>query len=240
MRLPPRLPRPRPRLLRPRADAPSTDVVHEVAGAFTGGTGLGNGGDTIALTLGATTLRSFTYDDTAPWPTAPDGHGPSLVLKSPTTNPDHSLATNWIASADRGGTPAQSPAQMTFAAWRAAYSDALVAMSDNDGDGIPNALEYALLLNPLVANQGALPSAELVDVNGQNHLAITFRYRPASDLTIEVQTSNMLGAWVTVPNVTLVSSIDHGDGSLTQTWRCSTGVPGLARQFLRVRAVVTP
>jgi hypothetical protein len=212
-----------------------------IAGAFENGTGLANGGETIQLSrtdgLATTALRTFGYDDLAPWPTVADGSGPSLVLKSPATNPDHSDAANWIASADPGGTPAESPAQQTFDRWSAAFSDALALLGDDDRDGIANALEYALVLNPLVRNSGALPSAQIMSDAGQSYLAMTFRHRPAADLTLAVETSADLATWTGIPDVVLVNSTDHFDGSFTSTWRCAIPANG-ARQFLRLRATL--
>ncbi len=48
-------------------------------------------------------IDSLVYDDAAPWPTAPDGQGPTLELIHPTL--DNALGTSWVASAGRGGTP---------------------------------------------------------------------------------------------------------------------------------------
>jgi hypothetical protein len=45
-------------------------------------------------------VDSLTYDDSAPWPTEPDGNGPTLSLKNP--NLDNSLGENWIASLGYG------------------------------------------------------------------------------------------------------------------------------------------
>ena len=45
---------------------------------------LSNGGEqVILLGPGGQVLQSFTYDDAAPWPTAPDGNGPSLEIIDP-------------------------------------------------------------------------------------------------------------------------------------------------------------
>ena len=214
-----------------------------VAGTFALGTGLGNGGETIALTLTAnnltTTLFTMLYDDATPWPGSPDGNGPSLVLRTPTPNTNHSDSTNWIASADNGGSPGRTAAQMTFSQWRNAYGDTLAASGDDDGDGIPNALEYALSLNPLARNTNALPAGQLITDGGQTYLAISFRQRPAADLATIVETSETLGVWGTTPSVVLVGSIDNGDGTLTQTWRAASPYSA-GKQFLRIKATVNP
>ena len=64
---------------------------------------LDNGGENVFLdnNLGVQ-IDAVAYDDTAPWPTAADGTGPSLELLNPTL--DNTLPTSWFA-ATIGGTP---------------------------------------------------------------------------------------------------------------------------------------
>lgn len=67
-------------------------------------TNLSNGGETITLVDDTSAeVDSVTYDDAAPWPTSPDGNGPSLELKD--TSLDNSNPANWAASLSSGGTP---------------------------------------------------------------------------------------------------------------------------------------
>ena len=68
------------------------------------GGNLSNGGETVTLVNGASdTVDTVTYADTAPWPTAPDGTGPSLELRNLMS--DNTQAINWGASLATGGTP---------------------------------------------------------------------------------------------------------------------------------------
>ena len=68
------------------------------------GFGLGNGGDQVNLFDDDDVLRDFVeYDDTSPWPTSPDGTGPSLELINPLL--DNELASSWDPSVPVGGTP---------------------------------------------------------------------------------------------------------------------------------------
>lgn len=68
------------------------------------GFGLGGGGDTIFILDGSdSVVFTMTYGDDEPWPTAPDGDGPSLLLIS-TDCVDFSDAGCWTAGMD-GGTP---------------------------------------------------------------------------------------------------------------------------------------
>jgi hypothetical protein len=65
---------------------------------------LSNGGETITLVDGAAAvIDTVTYADTAPWPPAADGTGPSLELRGLLY--DNTLAENWGASTGTGGTP---------------------------------------------------------------------------------------------------------------------------------------
>ncbi len=59
--------------------------------------GLGGGGELIRLFNDNEVLVDFVeYDDEDPWPTEPDGNGPTLELISP--NYDNNVATSWAAS----------------------------------------------------------------------------------------------------------------------------------------------
>ncbi len=67
---------------------------------------LSNGGELVRLydNTGAI-VDSLTYDDVAPWPTLPDGHGPTLEKKAP--NLDGWDPASWHAVSGTNGTPGQ-------------------------------------------------------------------------------------------------------------------------------------
>ncbi len=70
---------------------------------FIGNTGFGLDGSGEFIQLKdaeGRTVDSLTYDDQGPWPTEPDGTGPTLELADPLT--DNSLGVNWKASAGNG------------------------------------------------------------------------------------------------------------------------------------------
>ena len=78
---------------------------------FENGTALGNGGETIKIEdANNSTVTEFAFDDTAPWPTAPDGGGPSLILIQPEIRPNPNITTNWRSSAYKEGNPGTSDA----------------------------------------------------------------------------------------------------------------------------------
>ena len=69
-----------------------------------GNFGLGNGGDAVRIwDADGILVDIVVYDDSSPWPTAPDGDGPTLSLIDP--NYDNSLPGSWLASEQDGGTP---------------------------------------------------------------------------------------------------------------------------------------
>lgn len=62
-----------------------------------GDNALSNGGAELIITnFSGTVIDSVDYDDAAPWPTEPDGDGPSLELLSPVL--DNALASSWRAN----------------------------------------------------------------------------------------------------------------------------------------------
>lgn len=72
---------------------------------FTDGA-VSNEGEAISLyDSRAVLIDSVEFNDKAPWPTLPDGNGPSLELTEPSL--DNSLAGSWSASPQVGGTPGQ-------------------------------------------------------------------------------------------------------------------------------------
>jgi len=65
--------------------------------------GFGNGGDAIRIYASDGSLRDVVYfEDAEPWPTQPDGEGPTLELISP--NFDNQMPDSWVVSF-RHGTP---------------------------------------------------------------------------------------------------------------------------------------
>ncbi|MCK4678268.1 MAG: lamin tail domain-containing protein, partial [Bacteroidales bacterium] len=63
------------------------------------GSSLNNGGEPIELSNQFGSVLDYVpYDDEAPWPTEPDGQGPSLTLCNPSD--DNSLAESWSASTE--------------------------------------------------------------------------------------------------------------------------------------------
>jgi len=77
-----------------------------MAAQFLKETALNNGGERVRLEApGGVVIKDFEYDNTLPWPSAPDGLGASLVLIAPGDNPDHGNPFSWRPSMTNGGNP---------------------------------------------------------------------------------------------------------------------------------------
>ena len=195
-------------------------------------TSLDNTGEEIALIdANGVDAQRFTYNDKVPWPTAPDGDGFSLVLIAPESSPDHSDPANWRSSVSLGGSPGTTDA-VDF------VGDPNV---DSDGDGLAAFLEHAL--GSISGDAGHSPESFL-DVgsgifdNGsggtEEYLTLTYRRNLAADDVIyEVQVANDLTAWSSL-GVVLVSSSPNGDGTEIVTYRSTTPLADIPREFIRL------
>jgi hypothetical protein len=78
-----------------------------IAGEFANLTALNNAGENIELAdVNGVNFLDFTIDDAAPWPTTPDGGGPSLVKIDPLADPlTWNDGASWRASHLSGGSP---------------------------------------------------------------------------------------------------------------------------------------
>ncbi len=193
-----------------------------VAGEFQNATRLSNAGERILLLAGdGSTIRDFTYDDRLPWPTAPDGGGPSLVLIDPGANPDHSLPASWRSSAAPGGNPGASDAT--------AFSG--TAGADIDTNGVDDLLDYALGHGP--GDTGGLPAVSfagaLLSVSYTQNLA-------ADDASLAASWSTDLVTWSPLGDSFDLAALDPaGPGRQTVTFVSdpSRFVPG-PRFFVRL------
>jgi surface-anchored protein len=107
--------------------------------------------------------------------------------------------------------------------------------ADPDGDGIPNALEYALDLNPNMASTTGLPQFTLVTEAGETYGALTFtRVKAATDIDYlpSVRSDLSSGAWTTLTEV--VSVLDHGETEVV-TMRDSVPHGASAARFFQFR-----
>ncbi len=208
-----------------------------IAGTFPNDS-LKNSGEEIKLSYGAgTEVRSFIYTDTAPWPEAADGAGPTLVLNAPDTLPDHTLPENWHASTVPGGTPGADEG-LSYAAWAAGRPELADPAGDPDRDGLTNWMEYALGQDPSVPATRAPVFGALaeVTVSGQTarYFTVTFTRRgDAADVVCVPEFSTTLATWT--PATEKVTSTANPDGTITETWRASTPAGTQPQAFVRLR-----
>ena len=93
------------------------------------GWALGNSGDSVRIFDDVGIVQDFTaYDDLAPWPTSPNGTGPSLELVYPGL--DNSLPSSWAASTN-------APAQGTPGARNSVYTLDQSPIVDTVGRSLP-------------------------------------------------------------------------------------------------------
>jgi hypothetical protein len=210
-----------------------------IAGSFPNDQ-LRNSGEEVKLSYGAgTEIRSLTYLDVAPWPTAADGHGPSLQLVAPESRPDHALPQNWTASLAPTGSPGgPDSATITFADWAAAFGLPSDPSVDSDNDGSSNKLEYALATD--ARTPASLPTLtggiETFNDTAPPATYATLSFlRPSNttDLTYVVEFSQLLTPWTA--NGTLVRSEPAGPGLLRETWRAPHPLSAHPQWFGRVR-----
>ena len=216
-----------------------------------GGSRLSNGGETITITaVGGAVIQSFDYDDDTAlgWPSLADGSGQSLVLRDPSTSPDNGLPLSWRSSVAGQGTPGVVTEDV-YQEWTllhfspAQLADDLISgpNADPDGDGIENAIELALVGDPLVASLEVLPGATLTNYSSGvpvpgDYLTITFqRRRDLGGLTALAQFSSDLLDWS--DSGVALTVIDQGDGTEIVTYRDTQTATSLKR-FLRVQVTL--
>ncbi len=131
--------------------------------------GLSNGGESLQLdrpgAVDAFNVVQYVrqdrvnFEDTAPWPLTPDGHGPSLTKISERDYGNDYI--NWMAAT---ASPGGFAPGNRFAAWATTYGVS-GSNGDEDGDGISNLLEYALGLDPNAPSLTAWPALGLGSVS---------------------------------------------------------------------------
>lgn len=187
-------------------------------GQFLSGT-LNNAGETLVITgTEVDDIQNFTYDDVSPWPMEADGSGYSVVLISPGTNPDHSLATNWRASSLPGGNPGIIDSQPFTG----------IADADEDFDGLPALVEYAIGSSDVSRNASGVSMTQ--DMDG--FVTVTYSLNVAADEVVsEIQSSEDMLNWNS--DFSIVSETPDGEGNVVIVVRSLS--PASAGYFIRLQ-----
>ncbi|MGJ8643184.1 MAG: lamin tail domain-containing protein [Luteolibacter sp.] len=194
---------------------------------------LSNSGERLLISdASGGVIQDFTYDDALPWPTESDGPGFSLVLISPSSLPDHNVASNWASSTQTGGSPGEE-SSVGFAG----NTDA-----DDDGDGLTAFMEYTLGSSDSVQGDSTIVAdIESLMVEGvtDDYLTISFlrNLHSVNAVTIVAQVGDDMSGWTGVPDVVLVSETDNLDGTSTVVYRSALPVGGRlsGKEFIRLR-----
>ncbi|QEH37901.1 CotH protein [Aquisphaera giovannonii] len=181
-----------------------------VAGAYAGS--FSNKGEHVQIVDAAgADIANFAYSNKAPWPTAPDGKGASLVAVATAPRSDLNSASSWRASVDHGGSPGSlGDTAPDLAAPDAAATDedtpANLAITVADAEtGAAGVLVTATSDNPALLPAGGL-------VLGGAGSARTLALTPAKDqsgkATITVTADDGQGGVTTRTFVLTVNPVD--------------------------------
>jgi hypothetical protein len=167
-------------------------------------------------------IASVTYDDAAPWPTTPDGLGPSLVYNHPLARPDPNLPASWRPSFTVHGNPGASDS--------APYPAS--PHGDDDHDGVVNLVEYALPPGHTVTAE-LLPHTPPLGATA-DHLFVSIRRNLNADgFLLMPERSPDLASWDAAA-FTYLGVTSNGDGTATLLWRSNTPANPV-RDYVRVR-----
>ncbi len=200
-----------------------------VAGVWDGA--LSNSGETIALlAAGGGTIESVTYSDSAPWPTAPDGRGPSLV-RIHAALPANSAAS-WRRSTADHGTPgaADAPSLADWLSQRGIPSAQSVAAS-----GLKALAHYASGTSPDLPSTALLPFSRTA---GESTFTLRRPISAVDDVRYFLDESTDLSTWPVSTEIDgssiLTGRVSNSDGTETLSVR---KVSNGASAFFRLRFV---
>ena len=204
---------------------------------------LSNDGEAILLgNTSGTTISYFTYNDVAPWPTAADGDGYSLVLKDPESNPSPTDPLNWRRSYEAGGTLGTGEPANPFSDWMIEQG-ATDPLAQYASSTVQLLLAYGIGADLVSSPEAGFPSVTMVEVEGIDYPALSYRVRQdAGALTWTVEVSEDCETWQSgeTATATVGTPQDNGDGTFTYTVRSL--LPGADRsgQFLRLGVALAP
>jgi len=190
-----------------------------VLGEWSGGE-LSNSGERIVLKDPfENIIHDFSYRDDPPWPTEPDGHGPSLEVIDP--EGDYNDPANWRASAFKGGSPGSEFAtdvdgdQLSNILESALQTDPNQA--DTDGDGFDDGYELRSGTNPRDPSS-YFKIVSLIAGTNQDQYDLTWTSIPGLIYTVETLTPPSTN-WVALQTIIATETISTLSDSSTSTTR---------------------
>ena len=133
------------------------------------------------------------------------------------------------------------PDPTTFSGWKidhGLYGTAALDTADDDGDGIPLLMEFALGGDPSVPDAGILPVPSIDDSGSDKYLELSLT-RPVGlqHLNYLPQTTTDLASWPVDSSGIVDASptpVDHGDGTETLTFRRAAPLGSDLYAFMRL------
>ena len=231
------------------ATVPNAEERGLVPGSFT----ISRAGDlanplTVPLTVGGTASAGVDYVSLPSFVTIPANQTSATIAVSPLSDTlaEGNETITVILGSGFASTYSDANATVTLHdqpidAWRFShFTTAELAtpavsgdLADSDSDGIVNLVEYALNLDPKIANQNALPTV-VIDPLGYPTLTYT-AVDAAVDVNYFVEISTDLVSWSPGPYLAAVSPI--ADNGTTRVVTVSSAYTAIARpvQFMRLR-----
>jgi hypothetical protein len=212
-----------------------------ILGEFDRDSNLSNGGETLELRdTENNVVFAFRYNDTAPWPTAPDGNGPSLYLVSANTlSSKLGEAGRWQPSSTPNGSPGFE-AKLSYTQWaKQNYGNPTTPGSSPgdiaNGTTDPNLVLYAQgadLTNTVVRK------TSFMTINDEILATFTYQVRSSlSDVTITTEVSDDLIDWRS--DTIIVTSSPQANGVTYITVRANTPTLSTGKYF-RLSVEMTP
>ena len=152
------------------------------------GFGLSGSGELVRLYDNQMAISdSLVYDDASPWPTAPDGNGPTLSLKNPDL--DNSLGENWAASVGNG-TPGKVNDIFTDVKDDV---NSILPLEYSLGQNYPNPFNPSTSIEYSVSNRQFV-SLKIYDLLGKEVKTLVKQEQPAGFYEVEFNASSASGS----------------------------------------------